>query len=48
MLKSYYSLKKIAVREEENFGLELNSVLVEKYPLIVKPVSDIWLKRKKE
>jgi KUP system potassium uptake protein len=48
LLKFYYNLKKIAVREEENFGLEISNVLVEKYPLIVTPVSGIWLKRQRE
>jgi KUP system potassium uptake protein len=48
MLKSYYTLKRIAVKEEENFGLEKSNVLAEKYPLIVNPVSGIWLKRQKE
>jgi KUP system potassium uptake protein len=45
LLKSYYSLKKIAVREEENFGLDESNVLVEKYPLVVAPVGNIYLKR---
>lgn len=46
MLKFYYVLKKIAVREEKNFGLEVSNVLVEKYPLVVSPVTGIWLTRK--
>jgi KUP system potassium uptake protein len=45
LLKFYYLLKKIAVKEEKNFGLEISNVLVEKYPLVVSPVSGIWLKR---
>jgi KUP system potassium uptake protein len=45
LLKFYYNIKGIAVREEENFGLEANNVLVEKYPLIVSPAGKIWLKR---
>jgi KUP system potassium uptake protein len=45
LLKFYYNIKKIAVKEEENFGLEANNVWVEKYPLIVNPVGKIWLKR---
>jgi KUP system potassium uptake protein len=45
MLKFYYLVKKIAVKEEKNFGLEISNVLVEKYPLVVSPVTDIWLKR---
>jgi KUP system potassium uptake protein len=45
LLKSYYSLKKIAVREEENFGLDKSNVLVEQYPLVVVPIGNIYLKR---
>ena len=45
LLKAYYNIKKIAVREEENFGLEANNVLVEQYPLVVSPVGKLWLKR---
>jgi KUP system potassium uptake protein len=45
LLKSYYSLKKIAVREEENFWLDKSNVLVEQYPLVVVPIGNIYLKR---
>jgi KUP system potassium uptake protein len=45
LLKLYYNIKKIAVKEEVNFGLEANNVWVEKYPLIVNPIGKIWLKR---
>jgi KUP system potassium uptake protein len=45
LLKFYYNLKRIAVREQENYGLEANNVLVEKYPLIVNPAARIYLKR---
>ena len=45
LLGFYYNLKKIAVREEENFGLELNNVWIEKYPLLVSPIKNIFLKR---
>lgn len=45
LLKAYYNIKKIAVSEEENFGLEANNVLVEQYPLVVSPVGKLWLKR---
>ena len=45
LLKAYYTIKKIAVREEENFGLEANNVLVEHYPVVVSPVAKLWLKR---
>ena len=45
LLILYYKLKKIAVKEEENFGLEENNVWVEKYPLIVSPAKNVFLKR---
>jgi KUP system potassium uptake protein len=45
LLKSYYNLKKIAVREDENFGLDISNVLVEKYPLVVGSVEKVFLKR---
>lgn len=45
LLKFYYSLRKISIHEEKNFGLEIGNVLVEKYPLVVSPVTGIWLKR---
>ncbi|MBC7850367.1 MAG: KUP/HAK/KT family potassium transporter [Chitinophagaceae bacterium] len=45
LLRLYYNLKKIAVKEEDNFGLETNNILVEKYPLIVTQAPTIRLKR---
>jgi KUP system potassium uptake protein len=45
LLSFYYNLKKIAVREEENFGLEESNVFVEKYPLVVTPSKNLFLKR---
>jgi KUP system potassium uptake protein len=45
LLKFYYLLRKISIKEEKNFGLEISNVLVEKYPLVVSPVTGIWLKR---
>lgn len=45
LLQFYYNLKTIAVKEEENFGLEASNVTVEKYPLIINPVGKLWLKR---
>lgn len=48
LLEFYYTLKKIAVNEEENFGLEISNVWVEKYPLVVSPVESIFLKRRLE
>ena len=45
LLKSYYSLKNIAVKEEENFGLDISNVLVEKYPLMAGTAGQVSLKR---
>jgi KUP system potassium uptake protein len=45
LLILYYKLKKIAVREEENFGLEQNNVWIENYPLIVSAAKKVYLKR---
>jgi KUP system potassium uptake protein len=45
LLSMYYQLKKLAVREEENFGLDQNNVWVEKYPLIVSSAKKVTLVR---
>ena len=45
LLIMYYKIKNIAVREDENFGLEQNNVWIEKYPLIVSSAKKIYLKR---
>ena len=45
LLRFYYLLKQIAVKEDKNFGLEISNVLIEKFPLVVAPVGGIWLKR---
>jgi KUP system potassium uptake protein len=45
LLKSYYNIRKIALKEEENFGLDVSNVWVEKYPLVLSPVGHIHLKR---
>jgi KUP system potassium uptake protein len=41
----YFQLKKVSLPEERAFGLDTSSVTVEKYPLIVKPVQGLKLKR---
>jgi len=48
LLGFYCKLKKRAVVKEENFGLELSNVWVEKYPLIVSPVKNLSLIRRFE
>jgi KUP system potassium uptake protein len=41
----YFQLKKVSLPEERAFGLDTSSVTVEKYPLIVKPIQGLKLKR---
>jgi KUP system potassium uptake protein len=48
LLKIYFALKKLSIKKEKNFGLEISNVLVEKYPVIVSPFSVKWLKRQKD
>jgi KUP system potassium uptake protein len=45
VMKLYFWLKEISLGEERGFGLDPSNVTVEKFPLIVAPVSDINLRR---
>src|SRR6187399_703478 len=45
VMKFYFWLKEISLSEEKGFGLDLSTVTVEKFPLIVAPVSAVKLKR---
>ena len=45
IMRSYFWLKEISLNEEKGFGLEQSTVLVEKFPLIIAPVSNLKLKR---
>lgn len=45
VMKLYFWIKEISLSEEKGFGLDLANVTVEKFPLIVAPVSGIKLKR---
>ncbi|HEV8273037.1 MAG TPA: KUP/HAK/KT family potassium transporter [Chitinophagaceae bacterium] len=45
VMKFYFWLKEISLSEEKGFGLDLSTVTVEKFPLIVAPVSTVKLKR---
>ena len=47
LLKFFYLLKKIALKKEKNFGLEISNVLSERYPLVVNPVTRLFLRREK-
>jgi len=48
LLQAYYLLRKISVRKERNYGLETSNVITEKYPLVVSPISNLYLRRQKE
>jgi KUP system potassium uptake protein len=39
LMKSYFNLKYLSVKETVNFGLDPSNVTVEKYPVIVNPVA---------
>ena len=45
IMKFHFYLKEISLSEEHGFGLDPSSVTVEKFPLIVSPVSNLKLKR---
>ncbi len=45
IMKLYFWVKEISLSEEKGFGLEQSNVRVEKFPLIVAPVSKLKLKR---
>jgi KUP system potassium uptake protein len=45
IMRLYFALKKISLSEEKGFGLDMSNVSVEKFPLIVAPISSLKLKR---
>jgi len=45
VMKGHFWLKTISLSEERGFGLDLSNVTVEKFPLIVAPVTNVRLKR---
>ena len=45
IMKLYFWVKEISLSEEKGFGLEQSKVQVEKFPLIVAPLSKLKLKR---
>ncbi|WEK17820.1 MAG: KUP/HAK/KT family potassium transporter [Candidatus Pedobacter colombiensis] len=45
ILHSYFALRKFELTEAQAFGLDTSDVSIEKIPFVVKPVSDIGLKR---
>ena len=46
IMRFYFMLKKVSLSEEKGFGLDSSYVTVEKYPLVVAPVSNLNLVRK--
>jgi len=45
IMRLYFWIKEVSLSEEKGFGLEQSKVQVEKFPLIVAPVSKMKLKR---
>jgi KUP system potassium uptake protein len=45
IMKLYFWIKELSVSEERSFGLEQSNVAVEKFPLVVAPVSKLKLNR---
>lgn len=46
IMRFYFILKKFSLSEEKGFGLDSSYVTIEKYPLIVAPVTNLRLVRK--
>lgn len=45
IMKLHFMIKQISLSEEKNFGLDLSNVTVEKFPLVVSPVTNVKLTR---
>ena len=45
IMRLYFWIKELSVSEERSFGLEQSNVAVEKFPLVVAPVSKLKLNR---
>ena len=45
IMKVHFWLKELSLTEERGFGLDPSNVVVEKFPLIVAPVTNVRLKR---
>lgn len=45
LIKSYYNLKLIGVKEGANYGLDESNVIYEKYPLVYQPLDEYVIKR---
>jgi KUP system potassium uptake protein len=45
IMKLHFWLKEVSLSEERGFGLDTSNVVVEKFPLVVSPVTNLKLKR---
>jgi KUP system potassium uptake protein len=45
VMKLHFWLKEVSLSEERGFGLDTSTVTIEKFPLIVAPVTNLKLKR---
>ncbi len=45
ILKSYFAIKNMALSDAKAFGLDTSEIRIEKIPLVVKPLTNISLKR---
>jgi KUP system potassium uptake protein len=45
IMRFYFGLKEISLSEEKGFGLDTSTVTIEKFPLIVSPITYPRLKR---
>jgi KUP system potassium uptake protein len=45
IMQAYFWVKELSLSEEKGFGLSQSNVVVEKYPLVVAPVSKLKLNR---
>jgi len=48
IMKSFYNLKYLSVKEEISFGLDKSNVVIEKYPLVVVPPERYQLTRQEQ
>ena len=45
IMKFHFWLKEMSLSEERGFGLDASNVVVEKFPLIVAPVTNIKIEK---
>ncbi len=45
IMKMHFMIKDISLSEEKGFGLDTSKVVIEKFPLVVSPASNLNLKR---